>query len=106
MKNWIIRMADPMPFGLTFLLAIVRAIDAASLVNVPSGGKVDTVFTRRTHLLSRGLARRFDAPRAFGDLRLRVDMVNSGWWRVQLPSSPKTSERRGVARRALRTGSQ
>jgi hypothetical protein len=42
-------MAGPMPFGLTFLLAIVRAIDSASFVNVPSGGKVDTVFTPRTH---------------------------------------------------------
>jgi hypothetical protein len=32
MKNWTIRMADPIPRGLTFLLAIRLAIVAASFV--------------------------------------------------------------------------
>ena len=38
MKNWIIRMPEPMPFGLTFLLANVRAMVSASLVNKFFGG--------------------------------------------------------------------
>src|SRR5207245_2639630 len=45
MKYWIMRMPEPMPWGLTFLLAIMRAMVLASLVKVPSGGKVETVFT-------------------------------------------------------------
>jgi hypothetical protein len=35
--------------GLTFLLAIMRAILSASRVNKPSGGKVETVLTLWTH---------------------------------------------------------
>src|SRR5262245_42314266 len=38
MKNWIMRIPEPMPLGLTFLLAIVRAMVWASLVNRPCGG--------------------------------------------------------------------
>jgi hypothetical protein len=38
MKNWIMRIPEPIPLGLTFLLAIVRAIVSASFVKVPSGG--------------------------------------------------------------------
>jgi hypothetical protein len=48
MKYWIIRIPEPIPLGLTLVLAIVRAIDSASLVKVPSGGKVETVYTPRT----------------------------------------------------------
>jgi hypothetical protein len=45
MKNWTMRIPDPIPFGLTFLLAIALATVLASLVNKPGGGKVETVFT-------------------------------------------------------------
>jgi hypothetical protein len=45
------RIPEPIPFGLTFLLAMTRAIVGAFLENVPSGGKVDTVLTLRTHRL-------------------------------------------------------
>ena len=38
MKSWIMRMPEPMPLGLTFLLAMVRAMVSASLVNRPLGG--------------------------------------------------------------------
>ena len=48
--NWIIRIADPIPLGLTRLEAIVRAIVSASRVNRSSGGEVETVFTRRSQL--------------------------------------------------------
>src|SRR5687767_872178 len=51
MKYWIIRMPDPIPFGLTFLLAMILATDLASFLKVPSGGKVDTVFTPLTQRL-------------------------------------------------------
>jgi hypothetical protein len=50
MKYWIMRIPEPIPLGLTFLLAIARAIVRASLVNRPSAGKVDSVLTFRTHL--------------------------------------------------------
>lgn len=40
-----IRIAEPIPLGLTSFLARTRAIVCASLVNRPSGGKVDTVCT-------------------------------------------------------------
>jgi len=52
MKNWIIRIADPVPFGLTRRDAMTRAIVAASFVNSPSGGRVDTVFTRALHFFT------------------------------------------------------
>src|SRR5438105_11359548 len=45
MKNWIMRMPEPIPLGLTFLLAMILATVFASLLKVPSGGKVDTVLT-------------------------------------------------------------
>jgi hypothetical protein len=38
-------MPDPGPLGLTFLVAMTRAMVRASLVNNPSGGEVETVFT-------------------------------------------------------------
>jgi hypothetical protein len=44
-KYWIMRIPEPIPLGLTFLLAIMRAIESASFVKVPFGGKVDTVLT-------------------------------------------------------------
>jgi hypothetical protein len=46
MKNCTMRMAEPMPFGLTPALAITRAIVSASFLKRPAGGKVETVFTR------------------------------------------------------------
>jgi hypothetical protein len=49
MKNWIMRMPDPIPFGLTRLLAIVRAIVRASLLNSPGGGAVETMLTLCDH---------------------------------------------------------
>src|SRR5438105_4645273 len=54
MKNWIMRMPEPMPFGLTFLLAMPLAMVLASLVNRLAGGKVETVFTLCDHFF--GLA--------------------------------------------------
>ena len=56
MKNWIMRMPEPIPFGLTFFVAITRAIVAASRSNRPGGGKVDTVFTFRIQRGSEPLA--------------------------------------------------
>ena len=41
-------MPEPMPLGLTFLLAMVRAMVLASLVNSDCGGKVEMVFTSCT----------------------------------------------------------
>src|SRR5262249_33086555 len=42
-------MPEPIPLGLTFRFAIVRAIVSASLVNTPLGGTVKTVLTFRPH---------------------------------------------------------
>jgi hypothetical protein len=50
-KNWIILIPDPIPFGLTRLLAITRAMVWESFLKVPSGGYVETVFTRADHFL-------------------------------------------------------
>src|SRR5437899_2614967 len=49
MNNWIMRMPEPMPLGLIFLLAMILATVGASLVKVPAGGKVETVFTLCDH---------------------------------------------------------
>ena len=49
MNIWIILIPDPIPFGLTFLLPMTRAIVAASLENVPAGGCVESVRTARDH---------------------------------------------------------
>src|SRR6266498_1510493 len=43
------RMPEPAPFGETFLEARARAIVDASLVNSPSCGWVESVFTWATH---------------------------------------------------------
>ena len=45
MKNWIMRIPEPIPFGLTFLVAMTRAMVSASFAKIPSGGKVETDFT-------------------------------------------------------------
>jgi hypothetical protein len=42
MKYWIIRMPEPIPFGLTFLLAMVRATVSASWLNVSRWGNSGT----------------------------------------------------------------
>ena len=42
-------MADPSPFGDTFLRDIVRAISEDEPVNVRLGGCVESVVTRLTH---------------------------------------------------------
>jgi hypothetical protein len=47
-KYCIIRMPEPMPFGLTFFEAICLATVSASLVNTPFSGKVDDVATLLT----------------------------------------------------------
>jgi hypothetical protein len=49
MKYCIIRMPEPIPFGLTLFEAMCRAIVSASLVNTPFLGKVDSVVTFLTH---------------------------------------------------------
>src|SRR2546429_2108745 len=56
MKHWIMRMPEPIPLGLTFLLAMVRAMVSASFVNRLLGGEVETVFTPRTHCFFPALA--------------------------------------------------
>src|SRR5438552_1422873 len=45
MKNVSMRIPDPGPLGETFFDARARAMVAASLVNKPSGGCVDSVVT-------------------------------------------------------------
>lgn len=45
------RIADPIPPGDTSFRAIVLAIVPADLVNVPSGGKVDSVLILADHFL-------------------------------------------------------
>jgi hypothetical protein len=52
-------MPDPGPFGETFLEAKMRAIVAASFVNNPFGGCVESVFTFDTHrfFLAGGIGR-------------------------------------------------
>src|SRR5688500_13944151 len=52
------RMAEPRPFGLTFFVAITRAMVSASLVYKSSGGKVETVETLELH--RRSLPLRWD----------------------------------------------
>jgi DNA-binding CsgD family transcriptional regulator len=83
-------MAEPMPFGLTFLLAIVRAIDSASFVKVPLGGRVDTVFTPRTHFSVRGPVRPREARRALDGRAFRVGMTMPRW----VDTLVRTSEHR------------
>ena len=50
MNIWTIRIAEPIPSGETSLRAIVFATASAGLVNVPCGGKVDSVLTFADHL--------------------------------------------------------
>jgi hypothetical protein len=50
MNIWTILIADPIPPGDTFLVAMMRATSAAGLVKVPGGGKVDSVLMVRAHL--------------------------------------------------------
>jgi len=50
MKYVSMRMPDPGPFGETRVEAKLLAIVAALLVNKPSGGCVESVFTFATHL--------------------------------------------------------
>jgi hypothetical protein len=45
MKNWIIRIPEPIPLGDTRFRAIVRAICSPDPVKVFGGGAVETVFT-------------------------------------------------------------
>ena len=45
MKYWIMRMAEPSPFGETLLRAIVDAICRLEPVNVRAGGCVESVVT-------------------------------------------------------------
>jgi hypothetical protein len=45
MKNWIIRIPEPIPLGDTRFRAIVRAICSAEPVKVFGGGAVETVLT-------------------------------------------------------------
>jgi hypothetical protein len=52
MNIWTILIAEPIPPGDTFLLAIMRATSLAGLVNVPAGGEVDSVLTFLDHFLS------------------------------------------------------
>jgi len=47
------RIPDPRPLGDTSLRAIVRAIFSAEPEKVCGGGCVESVVTRRTHLLER-----------------------------------------------------
>lgn len=51
MKKLSMRMPDCGPLGETFFEARDLAIAAASFLNRPGGGKVETVFTPATHLL-------------------------------------------------------
>jgi hypothetical protein len=84
MKNWTMRTAEPSPFGLTFLLAIVLATVSASLVKASFGGKVETVFTLDDHRRSAPLAwlealeRRGpfrEVERRFRGVRARFDLL-------------------------------
>jgi hypothetical protein len=52
MKYVSIRIPEPGPFGETLFEARDRAIVAASFVNRPSGGCVESVVTRATHFLA------------------------------------------------------
>jgi hypothetical protein len=60
-------MPDPGLLGDTSLRAMVRAISAADLLNVPRGGCVESVVTSRTHrrFAARFFAERFLAARFF-----------------------------------------
>jgi hypothetical protein len=53
MKNGIMRMPEPIPFGMTRLLAAHRATAAAFLVKRLAGGKVETVCALCDHFLLR-----------------------------------------------------
>lgn len=61
-------MPEPGPFGETFFEASHRAIVAASLVNKPSGGKVEVLLTLATQ-------RRFEGRSGFRDRRARRELV-------------------------------
>jgi hypothetical protein len=56
MNNWIIRIPEPMPLGLTRLEAMIRATSGAVLVNVPGGGKVETVLIFPDHFFFASIA--------------------------------------------------
>jgi len=56
MKYRIMRMPEPIPLGLTFLLPITRAMVRAPLVNRSLGGNVETVFTPRTQCFFSAMA--------------------------------------------------
>jgi hypothetical protein len=59
-------MPEPGPLGDTLFDARDRAMVAASFVNSPLGGNVETVFTPATQfLLDRDLGRGVDSPRPF-----------------------------------------
>src|SRR5438105_3492079 len=47
---WTILIPEPIPLGLTFLLAIVLATFSAFFLNVSEGGNVDSVLILRDHL--------------------------------------------------------
>jgi hypothetical protein len=71
------RIPDPIPFGLTFLLAMTLAIVSASFVYRPAGGKVDTVVTVRTHFFG-GFFRR-PAPMGEHDCELCASRATRRW---------------------------
>lgn len=64
-------MPEPGPFGETFFEARLRAMVAASLVNNPSGGWVESVVTRATHRLLDFLPALLEEPDTFEDF-LRI----------------------------------
>src|SRR5579884_2879098 len=49
-------MPEPIPLGLTFLLAITLLIVSASLVKIPWGGNVEMVLTLRTQFFFSAMA--------------------------------------------------
>ena len=86
MKNWIIRIPEPIPLGDTFFRAIVRAICPADPVKVLGGGAVETVFTFPDQRLRRRfLAGTSDEPCNEGAMALRKG-----------PRSSRTVERLGL----------
>lgn len=84
MKYVSIRIPDPGPFGETFREARVRAMVAASFVNRPAGGCVESVVTLETQRL-RGFALVFECRGVIGAFTLDINARYEACRRFRCP---------------------
>ena len=95
-------MPEPIPLGLTCLLAIERAIVGALLVKSPAGGRVETVFTLCDHFFFAGTRDFLASPRlGFIETVTKEDpmirKLASGQYRLYSRKiNPQTGRRRNL----------